>query len=108
MPARPFTATCCASPPTSKAWRWPWAHGQGVESHVSLWVNTSAVNGMLRALRTYLAENPATKIDLEEALSDAVVRAVSTTGAADLGIFFNNIPAAGLEATVRRRRHGCC
>lgn len=75
-------------------------YGQGVESHVSLWVNTSAVNGMLPgALRTYLAENPATKIDLEEALSDSVVRAVST-GAADLGIFSDNIPAAGLETAV--------
>ena len=75
-------------------------YGRGVASHVRLWVNTSAVNGLVpEALRTYLAEHPNTKIDLEEALSDAVVRAV-LTGSADLGIFSENIPAAGLETAV--------
>ena len=75
-------------------------YGRGVQSHVRLWANTSAVNGILpEALRRYLANNSATKIDLEEALSDAVVRAVAT-GSADLGIFSDNIPAAGLESEV--------
>ena len=75
-------------------------YGRGVESHVRVWANTSAVNGILpEALRRYLANNSATKIDLEEALSDAVVRAVAT-GSADLGIFYDNIPAAGLETEV--------
>lgn len=75
-------------------------YGQGMDSQVRLWVNTSAVNGMLpEALRTYLAAHPATKLDLEEALSDAVVRAVAT-GSADLGIFSDNIPAAGLQTEV--------
>ena len=75
-------------------------YGRGVQSHVRLWANTSAVNGILpEALRRYLANNSATKIDLEEALSDAVVRAVAT-GSADLGIFSDNIPAAGLETEV--------
>ena len=75
-------------------------YGRGVASQVRLWVNTSAVNGLVpEALRSYLAEHPDTKIDLEEALSDAVVRAV-LTGSADLGIFSDNIPAAGLETTV--------
>jgi DNA-binding transcriptional LysR family regulator len=75
-------------------------YGHGVESHVRLWVNTSAVNGFLPgALKAYIAAHPATKIDLEEALSDAVVRAVAS-GAADLGIFSDNIPAAGLETVA--------
>lgn len=75
-------------------------YGEGVQSHVTLWVNTSAVNGMLpEVLSTYLAENPQTKLELEEALSDAVVRAVAT-GSADLGIFSDNIPAAGLQTRV--------
>jgi hypothetical protein len=63
---------------------------------VRLWANTSAVNGFLvDPLADYLAAHPTTKVDLEEALSDAVVRAVAS-GAADLGIFGDNIPAAGL------------
>lgn len=75
-------------------------YGRGVASHVRLWVNTSAVNGLVpAALRTYLAAHPLTKIDLEEALSDAVVRAV-LDGSADLGIFAENTPSAGLETTV--------
>ena len=73
---------------------------EGVEAHVRLWANTSAVNGFLpAALQTWLGAHPATKLDLEEALSDAVIRAVSS-GAADLGIFSDNIPAAGLVTTV--------
>jgi DNA-binding transcriptional LysR family regulator len=71
-------------------------YGRGVRAHVRLWANTSAVNGFLvEPLARYLAEHPTTKVDLEEALSDAVVRAVAG-GAADLGIFADNIPAAGL------------
>ena len=71
-------------------------YGRGVRAHVRLWANTSAVNGFLvEPLADYLAAHPTTKVDLEEALSDAVVRAVAS-GAADLGIFADNIPAAGL------------
>ncbi len=71
-------------------------YGRGVRAHVRLWANTSAVNGFLvEPLAKYLNLHPATKVDLEEALSDAVVRAVAS-GAADLGIFAENIPAAGL------------
>ena len=72
----------------------------GVEAHVRLWANTSAVNGFLpAALKTWLTGHPNTKLDLEEALSDAVIRAVSG-GAADLGIFSDNMPAAGLATAV--------
>ena len=75
-------------------------YGRGVEAHVRLWANTSAVNGFLpNVLKRYLVAHPATKLDLEEALSEAVVRAVSA-GTADLGIFADNIPAAGLETVV--------
>ena len=71
-------------------------YGRGVRAHVRLWANTSAVNGFLvEPLAKYLTLHPTTKVDLEEALSDAVVRAVAS-GAADLGIFADNIPAAGL------------
>lgn len=71
-------------------------YGRGVRAHVRLWANTSAVNGFLvEPLAKYLTLHPTTKVDLEEALSDAVVRAV-VSGAADLGIFADNIPAAGL------------
>ena len=71
-------------------------YGRGVRAHVRLWANTSAVNGFLvEPLADYLSAHPTTKVDLEEALSDAVVRAVAS-GAADLGIFADNIPAAGL------------
>lgn len=71
-------------------------YSRGVRAHVRLWANTSAVNGFLvEPLADYLSAHPTTKVDLEEALSDAVVRAVAS-GAADLGIFADNIPAAGL------------
>ncbi len=72
-------------------------YGQGVESHVRLWGNTSAVNGRLpEVIAAYLAAHRRTRIDLEEALSEAIVRAVET-GLADLGVFADNVPHGGLQ-----------
>jgi DNA-binding transcriptional LysR family regulator len=75
-------------------------YGEGVLAHVRLWANTSAVNGCLPpVLAAFLAKHPTVKIDLQEALSDAIVRAVSS-GAADLGVFDGTAPAPGLQTVV--------
>lgn len=75
-------------------------YGQGVQGHVRLWANTSAVNGFLATrLASYLAAHPRIRIDLEEAPSDAVVRAVAN-GLADLGVFGENTAAPGLQTVV--------
>lgn len=74
--------------------------GRGVQGHVRLWANTSAVNGLLPAvLGRVMAANPGMRIDLQESLSDAAVAAV-TSGAADLAIFGENTPAWGLVTAV--------
>lgn len=73
---------------------------EGVAGHVRLWANTSAVNGFLpAALKTWMVAHPHTKLDLEEALSDAVILAVAG-GTADLGIFSDNMPAGALATAV--------
>ena len=72
-------------------------YGHGVRGHLRLWVNTSAVNGRLPAmLASFVARHPGIKVDIEETLSDAIVRALAT-GAADLGVFGENTACAGLR-----------
>lgn len=71
-------------------------YGHGARGHLRLWANTSAVNGRLPGMLAAFAEaHPGIEIDLQETLSDAIVRAVAS-GAADLGVFGDNVPASGL------------
>lgn len=75
-------------------------YGEGVAAHVRLWANTSAVNGFLPPrLAHFLAEHPAVKLDLQEALSEAIVRAVAK-GQADLGVFDGRTAAPDLQTVV--------
>lgn len=69
----------------------------GVKGHVRIFANLSAIVQFLpEDLSTFLRKHPMVKIDLEERLSPAVVRAVAESQT-DVGIFAGNIPAPGLE-----------
>ncbi|GLR26984.1 LysR family transcriptional regulator [Limnobacter litoralis] len=73
---------------------------QGAVGHLKLWANTSAFTGFLPALLAeYTKAYPSVRLDLEDALSADIVRAVAR-GNAELGIIGDNTPAEGLE-TVR-------
>lgn len=71
---------------------------RGAGGHLRLWANTSAFTGFLpHLLARYCAAYPAVMLDLEDALSEEVVRAV-TRGNAELGIIGNNTPLGELQA----------
>lgn len=70
-------------------------YADGVRGHVRIHANISAIVQFLpEDLGAFSREHPQVKIDLEEHLSNEVVRAVQE-GAADLGIC--NVPAAGRD-----------
>jgi DNA-binding transcriptional LysR family regulator len=74
--------------------------GAGTAGHLRLWANTSAFGGFLPALLARFARaHPAVVLDLEDAISDEVVRAVAR-GAAELGVIGENTPAEGLHTQV--------
>lgn len=71
---------------------------RGAGGHLSLWANTSAFTGFLPDLiAAYSIANPSVKLDLEDALSSEVVRAVAR-GNAELGVISGNTPTEGLES----------
>ncbi len=72
----------------------------GTSGHLRLSANPSALGGFLPALlAAYAARHPAVRIDLEDALSEDTVRAL-TSGAAELGVIGENTPCEGLETFV--------
>ena len=72
----------------------------GTAGHLRLWANASALGGFLpRLLAEYAARHPDVKIELEDALSEAAVRAV-TVGTAEVAIIGDNTPTEGLETLV--------
>lgn len=71
---------------------------RGAAGHLRLWANTSAFTGFLpHLLARYSADWPAVVLDLTDALSEEVVRAV-TRGDAELGIIGHNTPLGVLRA----------
>lgn len=75
-------------------------YARGVRGHVRLRANTSAVTGFLPAtLSAFLADNADVAVDLSEDDSAGIVRAVET-GAADLGVFADNVPTGALSVAV--------
>ena len=73
---------------------------RGAGGHLRLWANTSAFTGFLpNLLARYSAAYPSVMLDLEDALSEEVVRAVAR-GNAELGIIGNNTPVGDLQALV--------
>lgn len=68
--------------------------------HLRLWANPSALGGFLPAvLAAYAARYPEVKIDLEDAMSEDAVRAV-TSGVTELAVIGENTPREGLESFV--------
>ena len=74
-------------------------YSRGAKGHVRLWANMSALTEFLpRALRTFLDRQPDIRIEVEEQLSGDIVRAL-VEGLADIGVFAENTPTDGLQAT---------
>ncbi len=73
---------------------------RGTQGHLRLWANTSAFGGFLPALLARFARaHPQVVLDLEDALSEDAVHAVSR-GAAELAVIGENTPAEGLHTEV--------
>lgn len=71
---------------------------RGAGGHLGMWANTSAFTGFLpNLIAAYSAAHPSVKLDLEDALSCEIVRAV-VRGNAELGIIGGNTPTEGLES----------
>lgn len=69
----------------------------GVKGHVRMHAIASAISEFLpRELNSFLARYPMVKIDLEEQVGPAIVRAVADRSA-DIGIITENTAAEGLE-----------
>jgi DNA-binding transcriptional LysR family regulator len=72
-------------------------YAEGVRGQVRLLSNTNALTEFLpELLSAFLAAHPQINIDLEERLSNEIVRAVAD-GTADLGIVAGTVEMAGLE-----------
>lgn len=73
---------------------------RGARGHLRVWANTSAVTGFLPSfLGEFMSAHPKLTIDLEEANSEPVVKAVESR-MADIGVFATNIPTGELEFAV--------
>lgn len=76
---------------------------RGDRGQVRIWANTSAVTQFLpEDLQLYGQKYPAIGIQLREETSSVIVDAVRE-GFADIGIFSEHVPFAGLETRVYRR-----
>lgn len=75
----------------------------GVKGHLRIHANTSAIAEFLpEQLGTFMTQNPMVKVDLEEQVSTAIVRAVAD-GSADIGIFDAGTPSGKLEIFFYRQ-----
>jgi DNA-binding transcriptional LysR family regulator len=73
-------------------------HRRGLRGHVRLWAVTSALSQFLpQSLVSFLEANPGIRIETEEHNSGEIVRAV-LDGVADIGVFAEQAPSAGLQA----------
>lgn len=73
---------------------------RGTDEHLRLWGNTSSFSGFLvPVLARYARAYPDTKFDLEDALSEETVVAVSE-GRAELGVVGGNTPLGPLESIL--------
>ena len=75
-------------------------YSKGIKGHVRLWANMSSLTEFLPSkLATFLANHPDIKVDVEEQLSGDIVKALMD-GIADIGVFADGIPAAGLQTKI--------
>ncbi|WGS45977.1 LysR substrate-binding domain-containing protein [Burkholderia sp. JSH-S8] len=78
-------------------------YASGVKGHVRVFANTTAMSEFLPAvLRSYLVNHPDVTIDMQERLSQDIVRAVQE-GVVDIGIVAGNVRTEGLQAMPYRR-----
>jgi len=76
---------------------------QGLRGSVRIFANVSALVQFLPGdLSRFLSQHPLVRIDLEEAISPLIVRAVAD-GVAEIGIYGGNIPAPGLTVLPYRQ-----
>ncbi|WP_395703273.1 LysR family transcriptional regulator [Aquabacterium sp.] len=78
-------------------------YSRGVRGHVRLWANMSSLTEFLpAALASFLAAQPEIRIEVEEQLTNDIVRAL-LDGVADIGVFAENTPTAGLQVSTFQR-----
>ena len=76
---------------------------QGLRGSIRIFANISAmVQYLPEDLSRFLTQHPLVRVDLEEAISPLIVRAVAD-GVAEIGIYGGNIPAPGLTVLPYRR-----
>jgi len=72
-------------------------YAHGLKGHVRLFSNTNALAEFLpAALSAFLRANPGVNVDLQEHLSDRIVRSVAE-GIADVGIIAGTVDVSGVE-----------
>jgi DNA-binding transcriptional LysR family regulator len=77
-------------------------YAKGIKGHLRILANTTALTEFLPSvLRTFLIEHPDVNIDLQERLSNDIVRAVGE-GTTDIGIVAGNVRTDGLDVIPYR------
>jgi DNA-binding transcriptional LysR family regulator len=75
-------------------------YAKGMKGHVRLWANMSALTEFLPAsLASFLKINPEIQVEVEEQISGDIVKAL-LDGIADIGVFADGTPTAGLETKI--------
>jgi len=75
-------------------------YAKGVKGHVRLWANMSALTEFLPTfLAGFLKAHPDIQVEVEEQISGDIVKAL-LDGIADIGVFADGTPTAGLETHI--------
>jgi DNA-binding transcriptional LysR family regulator len=75
-------------------------YAKGVKGHVRLWANMSALTEFLpTSLAGFLKAHPDIQVEVEEQISGDIVKAL-LDGIADIGVFAEGTPTAGLETHI--------
>lgn len=75
-------------------------YAKGIKGHVRLWANMSALTEFLpESLASFLREHPDIQVEVEEQISGDIVKAL-LDGIADIGVFADGTPTAGLNTNV--------
>ena len=75
-------------------------YAKGIKGHVRLWANMSALTEFLPiSLAGFLKAHPDIQVEVEEQISGDIVKAL-LDGIADIGVFADGTPTAGLETHI--------
>jgi DNA-binding transcriptional LysR family regulator len=75
-------------------------YAKGIKGHVRLWANMSALTEFLpTSLAGFLKAHPDIQVEVEEQISGDIVKAL-LDGIADIGVFADGTPTAGLETNI--------